>query len=67
MDNQPTPPSPQDILAALRVEAVRQSQLLDGMADDVMRMRRVIVMIGWLIILGGAAVVVVLLVNSWGF
>lgn len=78
MDNQQKGPTPQDILVSLQAEAASQSQMLadltqtiNDLADDVLRMRRVIVMMGWLIIIGGAVVFAAWLLSSlswyWGF
>jgi len=78
MANQPSKQTPQDILAALQAEAERQNKMLadliemiNYLADDVVRMRRVIVMIGWLIIIAGAIGFAVWIVNLlswyWGF
>lgn len=78
MDNQQKGPTPQDILVSLQAEVASQSQMLadltqtiNDLADDVLRMRRVIVMMGWLIIIGGAVVFAAWLLSSlswyWGF
>jgi hypothetical protein len=78
MTNQTPKQAPQDILISLRVEAARQSQLLAELTEativqsrDIKRMCRVIVMIGWLIIIAGVVGFAVWIVNSlswyWGF
>jgi membrane-associated HD superfamily phosphohydrolase len=72
--DQPAKQSPQELLASLQREAVRQNQLLVKLtetiatqAHDIKRMRRVIVMIGWLIIIAGAIGIAVLVLNALYF
>jgi membrane-associated HD superfamily phosphohydrolase len=66
----PSQQSPQELLESLQHEAVRHNQLLIKLtetvatqAHDIKRMRRVIVMIGWLIIIGSALGIIVWFLN----